>query len=280
MSQSFQPKQIIKYEASHMIELTGNVSGTVINFALDLIPPIKESSVVHDNACGPGAVSECIMATRTPPFEGIHIDATDFNPQFLAGCAQLAEKNGWPLKAQVMDSMDLKFPDNRFTHSITSFALHCMEDSVKITSEIHRTLQPGGTAMASIWSDMPHVDAIKHAHGRTRGKDAPLPVLLEEEDYLQEDLKKSLVAGGFDPAKIAFYEKEAYVIVPGLKRWALLAWSYLGVPPAGWSQKDEERWDEAIEDLAEQLKNARGISTNEKGEYVMRMVACIAIATK
>ena len=50
---------------------------------------------------------------------------------------------------------------------------------------------------------------------------------------------------------------------------------------AGWvSNSDEDNWDEAIADIVEQLASGDGISKNEKGETVLRMVACVAIAKK
>lgn len=94
----------------------------------------------------------------------------------------------------------------------------------------------------------------------------------------ESDLRKALEAGGF--TDITCYEKECFVTVPDMKRWAQLAWSYLGKLPTGWSENDEERWDEAIDDVVEELKSGDGISKNEKGETVLRMVACIAVARK
>jgi len=46
------------------------------------------------------------------------------------------------------------------------------------------------------------------------------------------------------------------------------------------SNSDEDNWDEAIADIVEQLASGDGISKNEKGETVLRMVACGAIAKK
>jgi len=57
-------------------------------------------------------------------------------------------------------------------------------------------------------------------------------------------------------------------------------WSYLGSLPKGWTKQDEEKWDETIEMIATEIKNGQGVSTNEKGETVLRMVACVDVATK
>ncbi|OTA56915.1 S-adenosyl-L-methionine-dependent methyltransferase [Hypoxylon sp. EC38] len=274
---AFHPKQITKYQAEHLAELQGDVSDTAIKYSLRLIPPFSAGDTIHDNACGSGAVTETIMGIPPP---AIHIDATDINPQFVQGCAALAEKNKWPVSTAVMSAQELTFPNDRFTHSFTSFAFHCLGDHDKAAAQVYRTLKPGGTAIASIWIYMPHVDALQHAHWRTRGRDGPMPVLLPLEGFQEADLRKALEVGGFKGKDITFSEKDCFLKISDLKRWAQLAWSYLGTLPSGWSQNDEDKWDEAIADIVEQLKSGDGISKNEKGETVLRMVACIAVAKK
>jgi hypothetical protein len=58
----FLPKQLTQYEASHLAELQDDVSETVASYFLTLISPIPTGSVIHDNACGAGAVTETTMA--------------------------------------------------------------------------------------------------------------------------------------------------------------------------------------------------------------------------
>lgn len=276
---AFQPKQITKYEAAHLTELQGDVSEIAIKYSLDLIPAFSSGDVVHDNAAGSGAVTATIME-QLPPGTKIHINATDVNEQFVAGCKTLAESNKWPVTTAVMSAQELTFPDNNFTHSFTSFAFHCLGDHDTAAKQVYRTLQPGGIAIASIWTSMPHVGALQHAHWRTRGTEDPMPVLLPIESFQEKDLRKALEAGGFKEADIVCYEKNCFLEVSDLKRWAQLAWSYLGILPTGWSQGDEDKWDEAIADIVEQLEKGDGIFKNGKGETVLGMVACIAIAKK
>jgi hypothetical protein len=146
--------------------------------------------------------------------------------------------------------------------------------------EVFRTLKPGGIVMVSTWNDMPHVDAIKHAHRRTRGEDCPLPLLLQDMSFEEEHMKRALEEAGFDPARTQIYHKDAYVTIPDMKRWAQLAWSYLGILPSGWLQEDEKKWQEAVGDVVEQLLSGNGISKNDKGDTVMRFSGSIAIATR
>lgn len=155
---AFVPKQITQYQAEHLAELQGDVSGMAIHYCLNLIPPFQTGDVVHDNACGSGAVTESIMAANPPP--GIHIHATDVNPQFVQGVESLAKSKDWPVTAAVMPAQALTFQDNKFTQSITSFAFHCLGDHDEAARQIYRTLHPAGVAIATIWVFMPYVDAL------------------------------------------------------------------------------------------------------------------------
>ncbi|KAH8773527.1 S-adenosyl-L-methionine-dependent methyltransferase [Diaporthe sp. PMI_573] len=274
---AFQPKQIIKYQAEELNELQGDVSQQAINFSLKIIPPFRVGDVIHDNACGSGAITESIMALNPPD---IHIEATDINEQFTQGVAAIAADKSWPVTTANMPAQKLTFPDENFNLSFTNFAFHCLGDHDSAAAQIYRSLKPGGSAMASIWTFMPHVDALQHAHWRTRGKYGPMPTLLPLEGFKEPDLLKTLELGGFKPDNISCQNVECHLRVPDLKRWAQLAWSYLGHTPSGWSPSDEDKWDEAIEDIVEQLHSGDGISHNDKGETVMRMIACIGVAKK
>ena len=127
---------------------------------------------------------------------------------------------------------------------------------------------------------MPFANALLATHHSIRGKDAPPPIHLAQLWYGEPHLRKNLENGGFEPAKIKFYEEDAYLTHPDIKRWVQLAWSYLGSSPTGWTPEDEETWDQALDLTIENLKKEKGYTVNEKGENVMKMLACVAIASK
>ena len=149
MAAGFTPKQVTQYEASHLIELQGECSEIVVDSVLQAIPEIAPGSKVHDNACGTGVVFQRIF--QKEPKANIKVAAPDVNEFFVAGAAQSAKEHGWPVTTAVMPSQKLDFSDSHFTHSFTNFAFHCLGDSDRAASEIHRTLKPGGTAAATIW---------------------------------------------------------------------------------------------------------------------------------
>ena len=45
-------------------------------------------------------------------------------------------------------------------------------------------------------------------------------------------------------------------------------------------EQDEEKWDEAIKVTVDNLQEGDGISKNEKGETVLKLIASIAVAEK
>lgn len=125
---------------------------------------------------------------------------------------------------------------------------------------------------------MPHVEALQHAHFLTRGWEGPMPALLPLEGYGAKDLKESLKKGGFGDVRME--EKECFLKIRDVRSWAVLAWRYLGGLSTGWYPNDEGKWDEVIRDIVEQLEAGEGITKNEKGETVLKMRACVAVARK
>lgn len=151
----------------------------------------------------------------------------------------------------------------------------------KAAKEIYRTLQPGGTATALVWSSMPHVSVLQEAHWKTRGKDAPMPELLPcEKPFTMDDLADNLKAGGFKGVEA--HKLDIKIRMQDLEHWAQLAWSYLGglSGAAKWSKQDEEKWDEAIEMIIEGIKKHPLSVIGENNEFFMGFECAIAVATK
>jgi ubiquinone/menaquinone biosynthesis C-methylase UbiE len=133
-----------------------------ITYCLSLIPPLKDGGVIHDNACGPGVVNETIIS-RNP--SAIYVEPTDIEPKFVRGVAALAKNiNQWPVAVTTISAQELTSPDNTFTHSITSFAFHCLGDHGEAAQQVYRTLKPNGVAISTTLAFTSHVEALRQVH--------------------------------------------------------------------------------------------------------------------
>lgn len=127
--------------------------------------PLGPASLVHDNACGNGAVTVTI-ARQLPAHEMPTIHATDISPAMIRECRKRPEFDSGRLIPAEMDSESLAFPDATFTHSFCSLVLMACTGPGKIAKEMYRTLQPGGVALATVWRTCgyaPIADAAIHA---------------------------------------------------------------------------------------------------------------------
>ncbi|KAF2243808.1 S-adenosyl-L-methionine-dependent methyltransferase [Trematosphaeria pertusa] len=282
MTTPFKPKQCLTLSAAAMAEMQGDGSQQAIKYFLKLTPLLTSASIVHDNACGAGAVTELIMTSEPPPPSGLRIHATDINERFVADTKALVESKGWPVTAQVMNAKKLSFEDNYFSHSFTAFAFHCMPGAEHAAMELYRTLQPGGTAVAAIWTSLPFVTVFQQAHWATRGRQAPLPSLLQGvEDVNDQEFVKLLEAGGFKDVQT--HEIVAKTrISTDLERWANLVWSYLGRRPREdeWTVEDEKKWEEAIKIAVEEMHKKGRMEVGEDGALYIRFVGCVAVMRK
>lgn len=286
MSTSFKPKQHITLSTADLIELQGDGSQQAIRATLkNYTPAFETASIIHDNACGAGAVTESIMTSEPAPPSGIKIHATDIDANFVAGTKAVVESKGWPVTTAVMDARSVSFTSDFFTHSFTAFAFHCMPEGEKAGKEIYRTLKPGGTAIAMIWTTMPHVRVLQEAHWTTRGRDGPMPAFLPDEPlFTGEDLVNLLKSGGFK--EVETHELHIKVRIGNrtgdMERWAQLAWSYLGrlSGPEEWKRDDEAKWDEAIRYITEGLQQDGRTERGADGSVFMKFVASVAVAKK
>jgi ubiquinone/menaquinone biosynthesis C-methylase UbiE len=272
------PKQAVQFDGALLQELQGNVSDTIAaNALMDDLPTLSGSSVVHDNGCGYGAVTIAVMASNPP--EGIRIHSTDINPMFMAQLQATLDKNpSWPVTMESMDACKLTFPDDTFTHSLATFVFTGLEDDVGAASHILRTLRPGGVGLVAVWKEMPWHIALENAHHKTRGDEEPMAPFLSRSWYKKEKLTRVAEAAGWKDVK--FVEREAWLdLGTDLRRWARIAWTFLATPVGGWQQRDEDKWDDAIDSIVNELQQCEWHKV-EDDIHKIRMVADLAIVTK
>ncbi|KAI1421994.1 S-adenosyl-L-methionine-dependent methyltransferase [Xylaria sp. FL1777] len=275
-SERFFPKQAVKFDGALAQELQGDVSEAIAREVIKVVPPIKSGWVIHDNGCGYGSVTGEIMASGVPA--DIKIHSTDKSANYLAQLrAKLKENPTWPVTVEEMNSNTLTFPDNYFDLSITDFVLLGLDDEVGAAKHILRTVKPGGTAAIAAWKEKPWQEALKEAHRRTRGADAPLPPFLAVVDYDTEQFKRLLNEAGYKNTQ--YVERPAWINMPDLKRWSTIAWTFLSTPAGGWTQADEDTWDQAIDVCVQELQKGAAYEFKD-GVHRIRMVATIAVTQK
>jgi len=244
------------------------------SYALSLIPPLDASSTVHDNASGPGVVS-FVIASKFPNVDNMpQIYATDLAPgmvDMLNSQIQAKSLNS-RISAQLVDAQDLKpFLNETFTHSVTNFAI-MVEDvpAIRIASEIHRSLKPGGVAIVSTWQRA-GTDLIEAVCRRIRPGLEPLQVI-PSAWKTKEKLQQTLVAGGFEANRIEVHErKEVSDFEDQEKRLAYFCHPFWGMWRRGWTEEENAKWEKV---MAEELVKAFGHGSSIFG------IAWIAIATK
>lgn len=272
----FMPKQAIHVHGTYLQELYGNITGTLIRNLLKDLPSIAPNSVIHDNGCGSGAVTRAILDTNPPT--SIQIHATDINIMYLNQLQMtLADKSSPPARIATMDACKLTFPDDTFDLSFTNFVFAGLVNDVAAASHILRTLKPRGTAIIAVWKEMPWHLALENAHYFIRGAGEPMAPFLSKGWYKREQLEQVIAKGWKD---VRFVEKTAWLdLGVDMKRWAAIAWTFLATPVGGWQQQDEDRWDDAINFVVEELTKGDWYRV-ENNVHQIRMVADIVIARK
>lgn len=109
-------KQCIEIKPSVFLELAPGASPYIAARLLDLCPKIVPSSIIHDNACGAGVVTNEIMEaipSAANSNNGVSIHATDIFPEMVEACQTRVHERGWSdtVSMSLVGMQDLIFPD-------------------------------------------------------------------------------------------------------------------------------------------------------------------------
>jgi ubiquinone/menaquinone biosynthesis C-methylase UbiE len=172
----------------------------VAHGAIQHLPPFTLSSVLLDNATGPGTVTSAILAQcadngSQPP----KIYATDISEGMINMVRERIRNENWiTVTAEVMDGKELSgFEDEYFTHSITSLGV--MMTGAKA---MYRTLQTGGTAVATTWNKQPLLEFANKVREVIHPGLPSFPPGYRPEWWSEEFLPKVMKDAGFTDSKI------------------------------------------------------------------------------
>jgi ubiquinone/menaquinone biosynthesis C-methylase UbiE len=191
------------------------VSEPYAQHIIDILPDITSTSIIDDNAASPGVVASQVLA-RFPQGPRPRIEATDFSEALISALQDRIAKEGWQdcLRASVMDSQELAFEGETFTHSIMNMAVFIIPDADKAVSEIWRTLKPGGTAVLTSFKENGLVGLIQRAQTYIR-PNSPKFSFYDQQWVKADKLKSTLEKAGFDAGKIRIEAKEVSTVGTG-----------------------------------------------------------------
>lgn len=248
---------------------TGDCTLSLLAEALPkLDPPIDYSSVVHDNAAGPGTASLALMAylnkgsSSSSSQAPARLEITDSVAAMIDVAAEaISSDPHWAsrTKTEVMDSTSLDFPDDTFSHSITNFSIFTFSDAVECMREVRRTLKSpnsaderGGLAVVTTWKRWA-VSELVHKVQRMIRPDAKLIAIPHPEFFEEQTLPDLLVEAGFERNRVRQFSTR--ILMDGEKLAGLrdfMLGDFTGSARLGWSGEEIARWqpcmDQAIEE--------------------------------
>jgi ubiquinone/menaquinone biosynthesis C-methylase UbiE len=257
--------------------VTGGCTREVAQFLLTLPPTVDTSSVVLDNACGTGIITEEILE-RFPTSSKPKVYAADLAPSMVSSLSTKAASKGWVngedglVEASVMDAEELTFPDNMFTHSYTNLGILFLKNPEKGASHIYRTLQPGGTAFVTTWSKLGYLSPVRRAQKAVRPDSTPWELPIGEEWFTEEKLRQVLESGGFKGGNIQIQTRTVSYRGRDLDDLVdIMEAAFSSAITGGWSEEDRAKLPAALRE---------SLSDVEKANASIEMVAYVAVARK
>ncbi|GFF56451.1 hypothetical protein IFM46972_10518 [Aspergillus udagawae] len=248
--------------------MTGGFTREVAKFLLTLQPTVDSSSVVLDNACGTGIITEEILE-RVPT---VKICVADLAPSMVSNLASKAESRGWEnVEASVMDAEELTFPGEMFSHSYTNLGILFFQNPEKAAAHIYRTLRPGGTASVTTWSELGYVAHVHRAQKAIRPDSTPWELPIDMAWFAEEKLRRVLDAGGFEAGNIQTQTRTVGYRGDDLDDLVDRMKTAFAVATEGWSEEGREKWPAALRD---------SLSEVERASASVEMVAYVAVARK
>ncbi|KAH8726578.1 S-adenosyl-L-methionine-dependent methyltransferase [Phaeosphaeriaceae sp. PMI808] len=243
-------------------------------------PPIPAGAVVHDNGCGTGAVTRAILeiySELVSSSPATSINATDINPTFIGDFKKQVASRGWEstVHPTVMAAEDLALPDSTITHSFTNFLIFGSRNAPKAAAESLRTLVPGGVAVMTTWATLPHAKALDLTREKLHGEHNRPHI--KPEWFDSSHLKSLLKNAGF--SRVEVVQANSAMMHESMDAWTQMAWSWMGMPQGGWTEKGKRDWDKNRQICGEEcLRN--GFKVDKDGRVRVNMIAKAKLACR
>ncbi|KAI6086523.1 S-adenosyl-L-methionine-dependent methyltransferase [Hypoxylon rubiginosum] len=278
---AFMPKRCFPRTSRLLGSMIGESTISVArHYLTELIPPIAPGAVIHDNGCGTGAVTRAVLELypellASPTKTTIH--ATDINPSFIDDFREYVVSQGWKDTVQpaTMPAEDLSLQDSTLTHSFTNFVIFGTRDPARAAAQAYRTLATGGVAVMTTWAILPHTKALDRTREKLYGEHGMAHIRPEWSSPAHlEDLLK---AAGF--GRVESRQADSVLEYGNLEGWIEIAWSWMGMPRGGWTEREEREWDRDMEVFKQECLR-EGFEVMEDGRLRVKMVANVVVAWK
>ncbi|KAJ9655648.1 hypothetical protein H2198_005546 [Neophaeococcomyces mojaviensis] len=276
---------------------TGGATRYVAQRLVSMSPPFSDGSVVLDNACGTGIVTEEIqrhLQSTTQGTDGninVQVYGADAAPPmveiFQAKVKHAKENGTWPnlkivsLRTVPAEELDETIvPSNSITHSYMNFGLFFCTDPVKAAGHIYRSLAPGGTAFITSWADLGYINAMRKTEKSCDPDSAELRMPFDEQWENPAYVKEVLQKAGFEQDNIKVVQEDSFFRAKDMNEMASLhtdLFTMLIRGPKGWASEDaRKQWTSK---LIEFLSTDDHFIQEENG-VATRMRANVAICKK
>lgn len=270
------------YEAS-----TGGVTRQVATHIVrsHVFPSLTSSSVILDNAAGPGIVTEEILKLG-PPADVIPIHVVDVSPPMVEIATALFASRGGSknVKCAVMPGEELGFPDGTFTHSVTNIGILVFQDGEKGAREIYRTLKASSdhnssVAVVTSWQFLGFAGAMREACLKVRPGEEPFSLPIDKAWFDLAHLEKIMRDAGFgDDVEMSSAE-----FAMGVDSLPLLFGAFepeMRKALVGWSDEEFARYKEEFVRMGEETATVMKGVADEIEKKALPMRASIAVCRK
>lgn len=253
--------------ANQYIHVWANLTKQFIDPLLNAAK-VKKNMKVLDVACGPGIVSEKILARNAIPI-GI-----DFSTEMI----KLAKRAYPDIEFYEGDAQQLLFDDASFDSVVMNFGMLHLPQPLQAMKEAWRVLRKKGTFAFTVWSpsNSPTAKLMNEAKEKYADMNVPMPTA-PPFDYFEsrENCSAFLEKAGFDPGTLHFEMKLVKWLVPDAG-FLFEAELNAGVRNAAFLRQQTpenlKKIKTAVEEGVEQFKVKEG--------YALPFTACIIAADK
>jgi ubiquinone/menaquinone biosynthesis C-methylase UbiE len=252
-------------------------------------------SVVLDNACGTGIITELIMKRQRRPESASELESAPATIHLADPASNMVElarqkldalnqqhEGGQPsftITTHVLPGEDLTpLPSETFTHSITNLGILFFADGLAGAKEIHRTLRSDGVAAITTWTDLGYIESvIKPAQQAVRPDQPPYQPPVAAEWFEVAHLESVLARAGFRSVEVRVATAHYGAATLG-EVVELLETSFSGVCK-DWSEEEKERFREVMREKVAGAVEEYVMPGGEKGVGIL-MKAAVAVCRK